>query len=38
MLDTDGAALIVHERGDDNITDPSGNSGKRIVCGVINAE
>ena len=38
MLDADGAALVIHERADDNITDPSGNSGKRIVCGVINAE
>jgi superoxide dismutase, Cu-Zn family len=34
ILDTDGAALIIHEKADDYRTDPSGNSGKRIICGV----
>lgn len=34
MLDKDGAALIIHEKADDYLTDPSGNSGKRIICGV----
>jgi superoxide dismutase, Cu-Zn family len=34
MLDADGAALIIHEKADDYLTDPSGNSGKRIICGV----
>lgn len=34
MLDADGAALIVHEKADDLQTDPSGNSGGRIACGV----
>jgi superoxide dismutase, Cu-Zn family len=33
LLDTDGAALIIHEKADDYLTDPSGNSGKRIICG-----
>jgi superoxide dismutase, Cu-Zn family len=34
ILDADGAALIIHEKADDYKTDPSGNSGKRIICGV----
>jgi superoxide dismutase, Cu-Zn family len=35
LLDADGAALVVHEKADDYKTDPSGNSGNRIACGVI---
>ncbi|MET1248165.1 superoxide dismutase family protein [Sporolactobacillus sp. STCC-11] len=35
LRDADGSALIIHERGDDQTTDPSGNSGARILCGVI---
>ncbi len=35
LLDTDGSALVIHESTDDLITDPSGNSGGRIACGVI---
>ena len=34
MLDADGAALVVHAGVDDLVTDPSGNSGDRIACGV----
>lgn len=30
-----GTSIIVHEKGDDMKTDPSGNSGNRIACGVI---
>lgn len=30
-----GTALIVHANADDQKTDPSGNSGDRIACGVI---
>ncbi len=33
--DVDGASLIVHANADDMRTDPSGNSGARILCGVI---
>ena len=36
LLDADGAALVVHANADDQRTDPSGNSGARIRCGVIN--
>jgi Cu-Zn family superoxide dismutase len=34
MLDQDGAAIVLHERADDFRTDPSGNSGARIACGI----
>lgn len=33
-FDADGVALVIHEKADDYSTDPSGNSGKRIICGV----
>jgi superoxide dismutase, Cu-Zn family len=35
LFDADGAALIIHAAADDYRTDPSGNSGGRIACGVI---
>jgi Cu-Zn family superoxide dismutase len=34
LLDADGAALVLHAAADDYRTDPSGNSGVRIACGV----
>lgn len=34
LLDADGAAMMVHATADDLVTDPSGNSGGRIACGV----
>ena len=37
LLDTDGASLVIHAKPDDYKTDPSGNSGDRIACGVISA-
>jgi superoxide dismutase, Cu-Zn family len=37
MLDADGAAIVVHAGPDDLMTDPSGNSGGRIACGVFTA-
>jgi len=30
-----GTALVVHEKPDDGKTDPAGNAGARIACGVI---
>lgn len=37
LLDADGAAIVVHAGPDDLMTDPSGNSGGRIACGVFQA-
>jgi superoxide dismutase, Cu-Zn family len=37
LLGGDGTALVVHAEPDDYRTDPSGNSGDRIACGVIEA-
>ena len=30
-----GTALVIHEKADDYKTDPAGNSGARIACGVM---
>jgi Cu-Zn family superoxide dismutase len=38
LLDSDGAALVVHRDADDYRTDPAGAAGPRIACGVIEAE
>jgi Cu-Zn family superoxide dismutase len=35
LFDDDGAAIVIHAEADDQVTDPSGNSGARIACGVI---
>jgi Cu-Zn family superoxide dismutase len=35
LVDEDGAAVVIHARPDDYRTDPSGNSGDRIACGVL---
>jgi Cu-Zn family superoxide dismutase len=37
LLDADGSAFVVHAMGDDQKTDPSGDSGDRIACGVFSA-
>lgn len=38
IFDNDGSALVIHLLPDDHVTDPTGNSGARIACGVIEAD
>jgi Cu-Zn family superoxide dismutase len=35
LLDGDGASVVIHASPDDFRTDPSGNSGARMACGVL---
>jgi Cu-Zn family superoxide dismutase len=35
LFDADGTAIVVHAAPDDNRTDPAGNAGARVACGVI---
>lgn len=35
LFDEDGSSLVIHANPDDHITDPAGNSGARVLCGVI---
>ncbi|MGH6801949.1 MAG: superoxide dismutase family protein [Methyloceanibacter sp.] len=35
LLDADGSALVIHAAADDYETDPAGNAGDRIACGVV---
>lgn len=37
VFDTDGTALVIHADADDQKTDPSGNSGDRVFCAVLEA-
>jgi Cu-Zn family superoxide dismutase len=36
ILQNGGTSVVIHADGDDGETNPSGNSGARIACGVIN--
>lgn len=38
LLDKDGAAVIVHEKADDYKTQPTGDAGPRVLCGVLGAQ
>ncbi len=35
LFDADGSAIVLHAAADDYATDPAGNAGGRIACGVI---
>lgn len=35
LLNPNGTSFIIHAKADDEVTDPTGNSGDRIACGVI---
>lgn len=35
IFDADGTAVIIHAAADDYVTDPSGNAGDRVACGVL---
>lgn len=35
LFDADGSAIVIHALVDDQVTNPTGNSGGRVACGVI---
>ena len=35
LLQAEGTALVIHANPDDQKTDPAGNAGARIACGII---
>ena len=37
LFDADGSSIVVHANADDQHSQPSGNSGARIACGVVRA-
>ena len=37
LLDEDGTAIVIHANEDDQVTQPIGGAGPRIVCGIVSA-
>ena len=37
LLDSDGAAVVIHAAPDDYRSDPAGGSGSRVACGVVSS-
>jgi superoxide dismutase, Cu-Zn family len=35
LFDADGSSIVIHAAADDQISQPAGNSGARIACGVL---
>lgn len=35
VFDADGSSIVIHDKADDYKSDPAGNAGDRIACGVI---
>ncbi len=35
LFDDDGSAIVIHAAADDQVSQPSGNSGARIACGAL---
>jgi Cu-Zn family superoxide dismutase len=38
LFGREGSALVIHAVADDDMTDPAGNAGARIACGVISSK
>lgn len=38
LFGADGSALVIHASPDDEVSDPAGNSGARVACGVVVAD
>jgi len=36
LLDANGSALVLHAKADDYTSDPAGNAGDRMACGIVN--